>query len=790
MEDPKRPGYTETGYKLPSLDAEFTNRRLHEAVGGAAGGAVFGGLQLAASSAGVGHHMRGPQTAEQPEAASQAPEPPVTQPRKPSDDLPPTDLMVEESEQDRMQREGTLPPPTTEQRNRPEVEVVPAPNTAEQPVAHSVAIQPFAIPTNKGRAKMAEKILTSQGVDAEAAALMGARLHAQLDDDLDVEEFRAQVLSGFEAGGGVLPGSIPNAYVEDAATYEAQGYSAEESAAHARNAQAANAAAREVAQQQNRDLVTAARREAEAVDSAETEATLTYEERAAPNSAATVAGAGGAADTIDRAIDHLTGDAGTVRRERETTSRTGTGGASSAAEEIAAAAGVPLMQEADVSSLEEMQSGNEHDVYLLPAEGGLRHVLKVTLANLGLRRGPRVLNMTTADYLRRWKLSNTVFSNVAKLVGVMQTPEGVRLVMKQPFVPAADKNQPHPQGREVNRWLEAAGFEYQSGAWVRAEDGVVLNDEHEGNFIKTKDGIRPIDIVMTRLPDAKGPVIPWEQTLQRLRAAGLETTPQSETSAAFNMDEKEGSGGPGASSLKEWGETKFGQRLKADDRLRESWRRHIGGQYRVESEAEWQQRANDFIEQNGIEGAFALMVDSDSGLSPSDRVALGLQLTLTIDGQIRAAEGASDTARVELLDDLMYETGEYLEQYLTKLGQGVRAAGMWTRMSAEGVLRTFERKVNDSRQADATLKLGGDPQKIADDVNTAAKEEREDVAAEALGETTADQLAELQRQVAELRQQLAQAEAEASAAQQEVTCGVNWWNGSACHKRCASASAN
>lgn len=47
--DPNRPGYTVAGMKLPELDAEFWKRRKMEAIGGAAGGAVFGGLQLAAS---------------------------------------------------------------------------------------------------------------------------------------------------------------------------------------------------------------------------------------------------------------------------------------------------------------------------------------------------------------------------------------------------------------------------------------------------------------------------------------------------------------------------------------------------------------------------------------------------------------------------------------------------------------------------------------------------------------------------------------------------------------------
>jgi len=229
----------------------------------------------------------------------------------------------------------------------------------------------------------------------------------------------------------------------------------------------------------------------------------------------------------------------------------------------------------------------------------------------------------------------------------------------------------------------------------------------------------------------------------------------------------DGNGGPGASSLKEWSKTTFGQRLKTDERLRSAWRETIGGQYRVESEAEWQATANRFIEENGPADAFALMTDPDSGLADSDRVAIGLQLILSLDAQIREFEAAGDSASAADLDDLLYETAQWIELKGTKLGQAVRVFGMWTRMSAEGVLRAFERQVAEARENDLQTRLGTDPAKLAADITTAAAEERADTAAEALGETTADQLAELRQQVAELRQQLAQATQEASAAQQE-----------------------
>ncbi len=477
--------------------------------------------------------------------------------------------------------------------------------------------------------------------------------------------------------------------------------------------------------------------------------------------------AAGENDSIERALEHAGEDRGAVQGKREGTRGDGAGGAPSQAEQLAAAAGVPLMTDESLVGQRQLEGGNEHDVYVDPRDTS--RVLKVTLPNFGLRKGVRVPAGTVERYLKRWQLSNQVLGDEARLVGVMDAAKGMKLVMSQPLVMAADAEALHPEVKEINAWLRAGGFEYQSGAWFREADGVTITDTHPGNFIKTGEGIRPIDVVVERQSDAQGSVIPWAETLQRLRAAGLETTPKSEAAAAFNMDapNSTSNGGPGASSLNEWGKTTFGQRLKMDDRLRKSWRDTVGGNYRVESEAEWQQRANDFIEREGAEGAYGLMADPESGLADSDRVAIGLQLILHLDEQIKQTQLAGGD--IMALDDLLYETSEWIEHKGTKLGQAVRVFGMWTRMSAEGVLRTFQRKVNESREADAKIKLGEDPQKVADEVSATAKEETENVTAEALGETTADQLTELQQQVAALRQQLAQANAEASAAQQEAT---------------------
>lgn len=114
-------------------------------------------------------------------------------------------------------------------------------------------------------------------------------------------------------------------------------------------------------------------------------------------------------------------------------------------------------------------------------------------------------------YLTGCHLANIVFGDQIEFVGVIPTEEGPRLVIRQPEVEAADPDNPHPMKPAINRWLRSAGFEYDEGAWTRESDQVVVSDEHEGNFILAADGIRPIDLHLSRLPWATGEVIPWEE---------------------------------------------------------------------------------------------------------------------------------------------------------------------------------------------------------------------------------------------------------------------------------------
>lgn len=154
------------------------------------------------------------------------------------------------------------------------------------------------------------------------------------------------------------------------------------------------------------------------------------------------------------------------------------------------------------------KGGNEHETYTDLAMPGWR--LKVTAPNLALFNGrQRFPGMTPLKYLESWWLANIVFGDEAEFLGMIPTDEGYRIIVRQPEVAATDTENPHPTKPEINAWLRALGFEYDEGAWVREADGVVLTDEHEGNFIITPQGIRPIDVHLRRLRGAVGEVIPW-----------------------------------------------------------------------------------------------------------------------------------------------------------------------------------------------------------------------------------------------------------------------------------------
>lgn len=118
---------------------------------------------------------------------------------------------------------------------------------------------------------------------------------------------------------------------------------------------------------------------------------------------------------------------------------------------------------------------------------------------------------TPAFYLARLQLMNEVFGAGLRLEGVAlgqslligQSGEQQSIVVSQQWIRAANPDQPHPSEAEIELFMRSLGFEPLAGAyfgWHRARDGVRVVDARVDNFIKSADGVVPIDLVVYRQP--------------------------------------------------------------------------------------------------------------------------------------------------------------------------------------------------------------------------------------------------------------------------------------------------
>lgn len=148
-----------------------------------------------------------------------------------------------------------------------------------------------------------------------------------------------------------------------------------------------------------------------------------------------------------------------------------------------------------------MKSGGEHDVYL--DQPG-----RVTKATRQNRFGNTITNWSGAtrsatplEYLRRIILQNLVFGDDTRLEGVHAAPsEPFKIVTSQTFIHGY-----HPSLPEISSYMRNLGFKpvsrkFSNKMWTHDLENLVVVDAKEENFLKSQDGVVPIDLVITRLP--------------------------------------------------------------------------------------------------------------------------------------------------------------------------------------------------------------------------------------------------------------------------------------------------
>lgn len=94
------------------------------------------------------------------------------------------------------------------------------------------------------------------------------------------------------------------------------------------------------------------------------------------------------------------------------------------------------------------------------------------------------------DYVRNVIWCNAVFEDDMRLEGVIQRPDGVSLVISQPYILGRSPKEP-----ELENWFELQSCIRMGKNRWSFPDGLIVSDAHTGNLILMNDGtLVPIDL--------------------------------------------------------------------------------------------------------------------------------------------------------------------------------------------------------------------------------------------------------------------------------------------------------
>ena len=159
-----------------------------------------------------------------------------------------------------------------------------------------------------------------------------------------------------------------------------------------------------------------------------------------------------------------------------------------------------LLQPQDLSGLKKSNiQSSEHSVFL---DEKSNLVVKVTNpGEFGFVMGDdeRLTPATPSEYFTRMDLMNDVFGDSIKLAGVIMQEGKPSVVITQPFMVAASNKSKYPSHDQVDEYMERRGFERMLNmhqSWQRKSDGVRCHDCRVDNFILTKEGVEPVDLIL------------------------------------------------------------------------------------------------------------------------------------------------------------------------------------------------------------------------------------------------------------------------------------------------------
>jgi hypothetical protein len=170
-----------------------------------------------------------------------------------------------------------------------------------------------------------------------------------------------------------------------------------------------------------------------------------------------------------------------------------------------------LLPDGHLNGLEQFQTAStEHSVWLRASD---RRVVKCTypgaFGKVKDRLDGKPRNATPLSYLRRLQLMKEVFGDDSVVEGVaIGSPRSGTdktklpyLVISQGFIDAVEEFK-EPSELEVSEFMGRAGFRQLKDSvyqWYRSHDKIHVCDAKPANFIKSKHGVIPIDLLISKI---------------------------------------------------------------------------------------------------------------------------------------------------------------------------------------------------------------------------------------------------------------------------------------------------
>ena len=151
----------------------------------------------------------------------------------------------------------------------------------------------------------------------------------------------------------------------------------------------------------------------------------------------------------------------------------------------------------------------EHEVFYRPSDN---RAVKLTHAgSFGATPAPKGEQQaaTPLFYLCRLGLMNEFFLSDLRLEGVILAKSLIlfaqgtqpRLVVSQPWIQADNLKYPYPTNEEITAFMKSCGFTLIKKSyfgWQNKKAQLLILDARADNFIKSKAGVVPIDLVISK----------------------------------------------------------------------------------------------------------------------------------------------------------------------------------------------------------------------------------------------------------------------------------------------------